>query len=107
MANVTQGPAGNDGVVLRERLAAQGKRLPILDGTDEQANKAYAKEFALGRDRERGRLTAWPTPNTFITSAPMSRRSMITSRATRWRSEGRRFARLGAALDFLSGPTRR
>ena len=55
MANVTQGPAGNDGVVLRERLAAQGKRLPILDGTDEQANKAYAKEFALGRDRERGK----------------------------------------------------
>jgi LmbE family N-acetylglucosaminyl deacetylase len=53
LANVTQGPAGNSGVNLRARLAAEGKRLPLLDGTDEQANRAYAKEFALARDRQR------------------------------------------------------
>ncbi|MEY4940356.1 MAG: hypothetical protein RIQ93_2091 [Verrucomicrobiota bacterium] len=54
LANVTQGPAGDAGVKLRERLAQEGKRLPLLDGTDEQANRAYAKEFALARDRQRG-----------------------------------------------------
>lgn len=54
LANVTQGPAGNNGVRLREKLAAEGRRLALLDGTDEQANRAYAKEIAFARDRERG-----------------------------------------------------
>lgn len=53
LANVTQGPAGNQGVRLRDRLALEGKRLPLLDGTDEQANRAYAKEIAFARDRQR------------------------------------------------------
>ena len=55
LANVTQGPAGNTGVRLRDRLASEGKKLPLLAGTDEQANRAYTKELALARDRLRGK----------------------------------------------------
>jgi LmbE family N-acetylglucosaminyl deacetylase len=54
MANVTQGPSGNTGARLRARLAAQGKRLPLLGDDDETANRQYTKYFALGRDRARG-----------------------------------------------------
>ncbi|HYM13248.1 MAG TPA: PIG-L family deacetylase [Bryobacterales bacterium] len=54
MANVTQGPAGDTGAKLRRKLAAQGKRLPLLGASDETASRAYVKEFALERDRLRG-----------------------------------------------------
>ena len=54
MANVTQGPAGNTGARLRQRLAEQGKKLPLLGTDDESANRAYTKQFALDRDRLRG-----------------------------------------------------
>jgi LmbE family N-acetylglucosaminyl deacetylase len=54
MANVTQGPSGNTGARLRARLAAQGKRLPLLGNDDDTANRQYTKYFALGRDRARG-----------------------------------------------------
>jgi LmbE family N-acetylglucosaminyl deacetylase len=55
MANITQGPAGDNGARLRRKLAAQGRRLPILGNDDDTANRHYAKEFALERDRVRGR----------------------------------------------------
>ncbi len=54
MANVTQGPAGNLGAELRKRLAAQGRRLPLLGNDDDTANRQYTKTFALARDRARG-----------------------------------------------------
>ena len=54
LANVTQGPAGNLGARLRQRLAAQGKRLPLLGSDDDTANRQYTKHFALARDRARG-----------------------------------------------------
>jgi LmbE family N-acetylglucosaminyl deacetylase len=54
MANVTQGPAGENGARLRQRLAAQGKRLPLLGDNDDTANRQYTKYFALSRDRARG-----------------------------------------------------
>ncbi|MCP5112991.1 MAG: hypothetical protein GY953_19360, partial [bacterium] len=38
VANVTQGPAGDNGSRLRRELAAQGKKLPILGDDDETAN---------------------------------------------------------------------
>ncbi|MDX1981719.1 MAG: PIG-L family deacetylase [Bryobacteraceae bacterium] len=53
-ANITQGPAGDTGARLRQRLAAQGKRLPLLGNDDETANRQYTKYFALARDRARG-----------------------------------------------------
>lgn len=55
VANVTQGPAGNNGAALRRRLAAQGKKLAILGNDDETANRNYTKYFALARDRTRGK----------------------------------------------------
>ena len=54
VANVTQGPAGNTGARLRQRLAQQGRRLPLLGDTDDSANRQYTKQFALARDRARG-----------------------------------------------------
>jgi len=54
LANTTQGPAGNAGSAIRRKLAAQGKRLPILGSDDETANRQYVKHFALARDRSRG-----------------------------------------------------
>ncbi len=54
LANVTQGPAGNNGARLRRRLAAQGRRLPLLGNDDDAANRQYTKQFALARDRVRG-----------------------------------------------------
>ena len=54
LANVTQGPAGNQGARLRRRLADEGRRLPILGGDDDTANRAYTKYIALRRDRLRG-----------------------------------------------------
>jgi len=55
IANVTQGPAGDNGARLRQRLAREGKKLDLLGDSDESANKAYTRQFALNRDRVRGR----------------------------------------------------
>lgn len=54
MANVTQGPSGDQGAALKRRLAKQGKRLPLLGNDDETANREYTKRFVLERDRIRG-----------------------------------------------------
>ncbi|HEU0140011.1 MAG TPA: PIG-L family deacetylase [Bryobacteraceae bacterium] len=54
MANVTQGPSGNTGARLRQRLAQQKKKLPLLGNDDETANREYTRHFALARDRVRG-----------------------------------------------------
>jgi len=45
--NVTQGPAGESGAMLRARLAARRLRLPILGTDDESANRQYIKQFVL------------------------------------------------------------
>jgi LmbE family N-acetylglucosaminyl deacetylase len=54
LANVTQGPAGNSGAVLRNKLAAKKMKLPLLGNDDETANREYTRQFALSRDRLRG-----------------------------------------------------
>jgi LmbE family N-acetylglucosaminyl deacetylase len=54
MANITQGPGGDNGARLRRKLAAEGRKLPLLGGDDETANRQYTKEFALARDHIRG-----------------------------------------------------
>ena len=50
---VTQGPGGDAGVRLRERLAKEGKSLPILEGSDESANRSYIKNIVMDIDSQR------------------------------------------------------
>lgn len=54
-ANVAKGPAGHLGSRLRDELAKQGKKLPLLDGGDVTADRNYIREFVLARWREMGR----------------------------------------------------
>ena len=50
---VTQGPGGNAGIRLRDRLAEQGLSLPILEGSDESANSNYIKQVVMDLDSQR------------------------------------------------------
>jgi len=50
---VTQGPGGDAGVRLKERLAKEGKSLPILEGSDENANRNYIKHIVMDLDSQR------------------------------------------------------
>ncbi len=55
VANVTQGPAGENGSRLRRELAAQGKKLPLLGDDDDTANRQYIKHLLFHEDAELGR----------------------------------------------------
>jgi LmbE family N-acetylglucosaminyl deacetylase len=57
MANVTQGPGGNSGSILRRRLAEKGLKLPVLGDDDRTADFNYIKHFMLDLDSEHLRLT--------------------------------------------------
>jgi hypothetical protein len=52
VACVTQGPGGDKGARLRNRLAANGKKLSVLGDNDKTANFNYVKEFVLDIDSE-------------------------------------------------------
>jgi LmbE family N-acetylglucosaminyl deacetylase len=54
LLNIAKGPAGNNGVKLRERLAKEGKKLPMLEGDDHTANFNYAKAFVFNDNRKLG-----------------------------------------------------
>ena len=54
LTNVAQGPAGQNGALLRKRLAAEGLKLPLLGDDDTTANRNYIREFVLGANRELG-----------------------------------------------------
>ena len=54
-ANVTQGPAGENGAKLRARLQKEGYRLPILGNDDDTANRQYIKHIVLREDAELGK----------------------------------------------------
>jgi LmbE family N-acetylglucosaminyl deacetylase len=54
MLNSAKGPAGNNGVKLRERLAKEGKRLAILEGDDHTANFNYIKNFVFSDNKKLG-----------------------------------------------------
>ena len=56
LLNVAKGPyaGGNLGVKLREKLAKEGKRLPILDGDDHTANFNYSKTFGFEGNKRLG-----------------------------------------------------
>lgn len=53
LVNVTQGPAGEHGARLRERLEREGKYLPILGKDAATANRAYIKHIVLDIDSQR------------------------------------------------------
>ena len=55
LANVTQGPAGENGAALRRRLAEQRLRLQVLGNDDATANREYIRHFVLHEDAELGR----------------------------------------------------
>lgn len=52
LADITQGPAGQNGARLRSRLAGQKMRLPILGNDDDTANRQYIKDIVLDYDSE-------------------------------------------------------
>jgi LmbE family N-acetylglucosaminyl deacetylase len=54
LLNIGKGPSGNNGVRLKERLAKDGKRLPLLDGDDHKANFNYAKTFNFEAEKRLG-----------------------------------------------------
>jgi LmbE family N-acetylglucosaminyl deacetylase len=54
LVNVAQGPGGDTGKLLRQRLAREGKRLPVLGDDDNTANREYAREFLLANERRIG-----------------------------------------------------
>ena len=53
--NRAKGPAGEKGSQMKAELAKRGQRLPLLDGDNLAADRAYIKEFILTRDRELGK----------------------------------------------------
>jgi LmbE family N-acetylglucosaminyl deacetylase len=55
MANTGKGPAGLFGARLRQQLARQGKKLPLLGDNDDTANFAYVKHFLMDDFRVLGR----------------------------------------------------
>lgn len=50
----TQGPGGNAGAILRNKLAESGRKLTILGDDDHTANVNYIKEFVLDSDKKLG-----------------------------------------------------
>jgi LmbE family N-acetylglucosaminyl deacetylase len=52
LANKTQGPCGENGKRLRQKLASQKLRLPILGNDDDAANRAYIKNVVLDFDSQ-------------------------------------------------------
>jgi len=72
MLNIAKGPAGNNGVLLRERLAKEGKRLPLLEGDDHKANFNYAKEFVFTNEKKLGEKygLGWAEGYHYMTDIP-------------------------------------
>lgn len=52
VVNVSQGPAGENGALLKKRLEKEGKYLSLLGDTDAQANRNYIKHFVLDMDSQ-------------------------------------------------------
>ncbi len=52
IVNVSQGPAGENGALLRKNLEKEGKYLPLLGTTDTEANRNYIKHFVLDMDSQ-------------------------------------------------------
>ena len=68
VANKGKGPAGDNGARLRQALAKQGKRLPLLGDDDDTANFQYVKHFIMDDFRALGHSSDWNTPRHSDTS---------------------------------------
>ena len=55
IVNKAQGPGGNSGIRLRERLAKENQKLPIFGNDDQTANFQYVKQFLLEDERQLGK----------------------------------------------------
>ena len=78
MLNIAKGPAGNNGVLLRERLAKEGKKLPILEGDDHTANFNYAKAFVFKENKELGEKYGlqWAEGYHYMTDIPFDNKTI-------------------------------
>ena len=65
VANKGKGPAGDSGARLRQELARQGKRLPLLGNDDDTANFQYTKHFLMEDFRTLGRQFGLEYAETF------------------------------------------
>jgi len=72
LLNVAKGPAGNNGVKLKERLAKEGRRLPLLDGDDHAANFNYTKTFVFNDNKVLGEKygLGWAEGYHYMTDIP-------------------------------------
>jgi len=52
LVNITQGPAGENGSVIRRNLEKEGKYLPLLGNTDQEANRNYIRQVVLDMDSQ-------------------------------------------------------
>jgi LmbE family N-acetylglucosaminyl deacetylase len=52
LVNISQGPAGETGSLLRKNLEQEGKFLPLLGASDDEANRNYIKHFVLDIDSQ-------------------------------------------------------
>ncbi len=52
LANISQGPAGETGSLLKKNLENEGKYLPLLGNTDAEANRNYIRNFVLDMDSQ-------------------------------------------------------
>jgi LmbE family N-acetylglucosaminyl deacetylase len=52
LVNVSQGPAGENGSLLKKSLEKEGRYLPLLGNTDTEANRNYIRHFVLDMDSQ-------------------------------------------------------
>jgi LmbE family N-acetylglucosaminyl deacetylase len=78
MLNIAKGPAGNNGVLLREKLKKEGKKLPMLEGDDHKANFNYAKAFVFNNNKKLGEKYGmqWAEGYHYMTDVPFDNKTI-------------------------------
>ncbi|MFC1651456.1 PIG-L family deacetylase, partial [Candidatus Latescibacterota bacterium] len=71
IANDSWGPATHSpGVRLRERLAKEKLKIPMLEGSDQQANENWVKEVILKDERELGKQFGFEYAEAYVYQGP-------------------------------------
>lgn len=78
MLNIAKGPAGNNGVLLREKLTKEGKKLAILEGDDRTVNFNYAKAFVFDDNKKLGEKYGmqWAEGYHYMTDIPFDNKTI-------------------------------